>query len=113
MFFILNGGRFSGVEVDESNTVDNHIVPFKIQHTLGMSGFNDFFLGSDLLYQQSSEGAVLYWQCEPLHRIQRVVSLPEGESRVIHRRTTLANKSQSTNWHEISFNKHIQLAIGL
>jgi hypothetical protein len=61
MFIIFNGGRFSGVEVDESNTVDNHIVPFKIQHTLRMSGFNDFFLGSDLLYyKQSSEGAVLY-----------------------------------------------------
>ena len=28
------------------------------------------------------------------------------ESRVIHRRTTLANKSQSTNWHEISINTH-------
>ena len=60
MFIIFNGGRFSGIEVDESNTVDNHIVPFKIQHTLRMSGFNDFFLGSDLLYQQSSEGDILY-----------------------------------------------------
>ena len=69
MFIIFNGGRFSGIEVDESNTVDNHIVPFKIQHTLRMPGFNDFFLGSDLLYQQSSEGDILYWRCEPLHRI--------------------------------------------
>jgi len=60
MFIIFNGGRFSGVEVDESNTVDYHIVLFNIQYTLRMSGFNDFFLGSDLLYQQSSEGAVLY-----------------------------------------------------
>jgi hypothetical protein len=64
MFIIFNGGRFSGIEVDESNTVDNHIVPFKIQHTLRMPGFNDFFLGSDLLYQQSSEGGL----CTPTVR---------------------------------------------
>ena len=88
MFFILfNGGRFSGVEVDTFNTVDNHIVPFNIQYTQRMSGFNDF-VPFQIYYTSPRKEPF----CTPT--VRTVTPNSAGgywkESRCIHRRT-LAN----------------------
>ena len=100
MFFILfNGGRFSGVEVDESNTVDNPIVPFNIQHNTHWE-CRDSTISSRFRFTIPVLGRSrsVRRRCEPLHPIQRVVT---------GRRVDVFNWTinSTINWHWIGIFK--------